>query len=363
MKRISKYLYLFSSIGIIGMITSLQANQSEQTNPQYQSTYNLLFVGNSLTYTNNLPSLVKQKAAEKGIRVTTKTLANPNYAIVDHWADGDVQNLIKSQLYDFVIIQQGPSSQQDGYNMLINGGRDYSDLTQANGAKLAYFMVWPDRRFYYTFSGVIDNYTSAAAYNNAILLPVGKVWKEYFDQTNDFSYYGPDNFHPSLKGSLVAAEIIVDSLFAESVEVDNSQQAWLIGLGQIENNQINIPEVYITDKGAFGQDFEPDEIENTLWGSMHIEFNSCHDADMSYTSTALYNGTAFGSGHYPIQRVAMNQASQNCEQHGFIDNLDKSFFSGSFYGGQERSGEGFNLDYLNENQVIVTWYTYLPKSQ
>ena len=124
MKRISKYLYLFSSIGIIGMITSLQANQSEQTNPQYQSTYNLLFVGNSLTYTNNLPSLVKQKAAEKGIRVTTKTLANPNYAIVDHWADGDVQNLIKSQLYDFVIIQQGPSSQQDGYNMLINGGRD-----------------------------------------------------------------------------------------------------------------------------------------------------------------------------------------------------------------------------------------------
>ncbi len=177
--------------------------------------YSLLFVGNSLTYYNDLPKLVREQALEMDIKVNTKTLAYGNYAIVDHWADGEVQNLIKSKNYDYVIIQQGPSSQQDGYDMLVYDGKLYSDLCKANDTQLAYFMVWPSRTYYNSFDGVITNYTAGANANNAILCPVGKVWKDYFDATGDFSYYGPDQFHPSLKGSKVAAEVIIDSLLIE----------------------------------------------------------------------------------------------------------------------------------------------------
>ncbi|WP_106792960.1 SGNH/GDSL hydrolase family protein [Aquimarina sp. Aq78] len=176
--------------------------------------YSLLFVGNSLTYYNDLPKLVREEAKNKGIIVTTTMLAKPNYAIIDHWADREVQRLIKTKKYDFVIIQQGPSSQADGREMLLNSGKEYSDFCNANGAKLAYFMVWPSRIYYHTFEGVIKNYTDAAIKNNAILCPVGKIWKQHFDKTNDFSYYSPDQFHPSLSGSQVAARVIVASLFA-----------------------------------------------------------------------------------------------------------------------------------------------------
>lgn len=70
-------------------------------------------------------------------------------------------------------------------------------------------MVWPSLANYHTFDGVISNYTDAAFSSNAILIPVGRNWKYYFDQTNDFSYYGSDGFHPSLVGSEnVATEII-----------------------------------------------------------------------------------------------------------------------------------------------------------
>ena len=179
----------------------------------FNSDFNILFIGNSLTYTNDLPKLVKEKAQLKGITIGTKMIALPNFAIVDHWAVGEVQQYIESKTFDFVIIQQGPSSQQEGRDILIEYGKRYSDLCNSNNAKLCYFMVWPSLTYYHTFAGVIQNHQDAASINEAILCPVGEVWKAHFDTTNTFDYYGPDGFHPSIIGSQVAADVIVDTLF------------------------------------------------------------------------------------------------------------------------------------------------------
>ncbi len=177
------------------------------------SDYNILFIGNSLTYTNNLPELVKSNALQKGITIGVKMVALPNFAIVDHWDIGEVQQYIESKMFDFVIIQQGPSSQQEGRDILIEYGTRYSNLCNTNNAQLCYYMVWPSLTYYHTFAGVIQNHRDAAQINNAILCPVGEVWKSHFDTTNNFDYYGPDGFHPSLAGSQVAADVIVDTLF------------------------------------------------------------------------------------------------------------------------------------------------------
>jgi len=175
----------------------------------------ILFVGNSLTYTNNLPELVVEAAELKGIVLKTEMLALPNYAIIDHWSDGEVQNLISNKKYDFVIIQQGPSSQKAGRRMLIEDGQKYDSLCALHDVKLCYFMVWPALPNFQTFDAVIKNYTDAARINNALIIPVGEVWKAYFERTHDVQYYASDGFHPSLKGSQIAAEVIVDHLFRE----------------------------------------------------------------------------------------------------------------------------------------------------
>lgn len=176
-------------------------------------TTKILFVGNSLTYTNNLPSLVEQEAKSRGVKVKTMTLAYPNYAIIDHWNDGEVQKYIKSEKYDFVVIQQGPSSQSEGRRMLIEDGAKLRKLCDQSGSRLVYFMVWPSQTYYSTFDGVIKNHKDASKQNDAILCPVGEAWKAYFDNTGDYSLYGSDGFHPSPKGSRLAAEVIVDTLF------------------------------------------------------------------------------------------------------------------------------------------------------
>lgn len=173
----------------------------------------ILFVGNSLTYTNDLPKLVVQHGASKGIQITTQTLAYPNYALEDHWNDGVLQRLIIDGSFDFVVVQQGPSSQADGREMLFDYGERISELCKARQTKLAFFMVWPAKVNYHTFDGVIKNYTDAAERSNSLLCPVGTVWKEHFDSTRDFSYYGSDEFHPSREGSKVAAQVIYETLF------------------------------------------------------------------------------------------------------------------------------------------------------
>ena len=86
-------------------------------------TYNILFVGNSLTYTNNLPKLVEATAKAKDITIKTQTIALPNYALIDHWNEGKVQKEIQTKQYDYVIVQQGPSSQKFGKEILINYGK------------------------------------------------------------------------------------------------------------------------------------------------------------------------------------------------------------------------------------------------
>ncbi|NNK12483.1 MAG: SGNH/GDSL hydrolase family protein [Flavobacteriaceae bacterium] len=173
----------------------------------------VLFVGNSLVYTNNLPELVRKEALSKGIEMDCEMIAFPNYAIIDHWNDGTVQKLISEKAYDYVILQQGPSSQKEGRRMLIEDGNKYRELCEMYNTRLCYFMVWPSLAYYNTFEGVIKNYRDAAAINNAIILPVGEVWKDYIDETEKIDYYGNDQFHPSELGSSVAAKVIVKHLF------------------------------------------------------------------------------------------------------------------------------------------------------
>jgi len=171
----------------------------------------ILFVGNSLTYSNDLPKLVRDLGILNGKSIATETLALPNYALEDHWNDGSLQQLICQANFDFVVVQQGPSSQADGREMLLDYGQRIQELCTKRGTELAFFMVWPAKVNYHTFDGVIKNYTDAAQETNALLCAVGAEFKTHGDK-GDYWFYAADNFHPSPEGSQRAAEIIYSAL-------------------------------------------------------------------------------------------------------------------------------------------------------
>lgn len=173
----------------------------------------ILFVGNSLTYTNELPLMVKELGKAFGQKLKPECLCHPNYALEDHWNDGQLQDKIRNNGYEFVIFQQGPSSQAYGKTTLQKYGGMISDYARKFDAKPVYFMVWPSLRYYHTFDGVIANHTTAAQKNSALLAPLGKFWHEYRQTESAEKLYGPDGFHPSKAGSFFASLSIYKTMY------------------------------------------------------------------------------------------------------------------------------------------------------
>jgi hypothetical protein len=142
-----------------------------------------------------------------------------------------------------------------------------------------------------------------------------------------------------------------------SEPVTQADQIWLGGLATIDQNQLSTNALRITQSGFFGQALDPNAVTRNNWGQLNIEFNSCNNASLSYQAEGPYF-PAYGNGAYPIQRLARSPVSIECEAIGF-ENIDtNSWMSGVWYGGPSRDGEGFSIDVLENNQAIVTWYTY-----
>tara|TARA_R110001632_G_scaffold231685_1_gene370712 strand:+ start:3254 stop:3943 length:690 start_codon:yes stop_codon:yes gene_type:complete len=177
------------------------------------SAQKILFLGNSLTYTNNLPEILEHIAEQYQININTESLCLPNYALIDHLDDGSFQKKIAKEKYDYVIVQQGPSSQQEGKTMLLRDGATIKALCSKYRAILGFFMVWPSKNYYFTFDKVIENHELAAKSNKALLFPVGSVWKEYNKEKNLESLYGSDRFHPSKAGIFLGALTIFHQLY------------------------------------------------------------------------------------------------------------------------------------------------------
>ncbi|MEP7346984.1 MAG: hypothetical protein ABI877_17065, partial [Gemmatimonadaceae bacterium] len=69
----------------------------------------ILFIGNSLTYTNDLPSLVAEIARVDGRPIGVATVAAANTALVDHLTQTDATSRIAQGGWDAVVLQQGPT--------------------------------------------------------------------------------------------------------------------------------------------------------------------------------------------------------------------------------------------------------------
>ena len=180
------------------------------------SAQRILFVGNSLSYSNDLPGMVEKIGKSFNKYIKTQCLCFPNYGLEDHWNNATVQKLLQEGRFDYVVFQQGPSSQAYGRSSLHDFGGKISTLANANDVQPAYFMVWPSVQYYQTFDGVIQNHTDAATANEALLIPAGRAWRTYHESGREPSLYAYDNFHPSEAGSFLAALSIFKTLFSES---------------------------------------------------------------------------------------------------------------------------------------------------
>lgn len=176
----------------------------------------ILFIGNSLTYSNDLPALVATLARAGGVRVSCASVAFPNYSLEDHWQRGDAVREIRKGGWSLVVLQQGPSAAPESQVLLREYVKRFDKEIRDAGARTSLYMVWPARSRPQDFDGVTRSYTAAAKDVNAELFPVGDAWRAVWARDAAFELYGPDGLHPSPLGTYVAALVIVKTAFGMS---------------------------------------------------------------------------------------------------------------------------------------------------
>jgi hypothetical protein len=175
-------------------------------------TIKILFIGNSLTYTNDLPSMVCELASFDSSIIISKSITLPNYSFEDHLIDGLIQKEIASGYYQFVIGQQGPSALPESQNLLLRDASIIADQCKKVNSKLILYMVWPASSRSFDHDNVILSYTNAAIQTSSLLAPAGLAWKHAWAIDSNLELYSSDGFHPSVKGTLLSALTIYGAI-------------------------------------------------------------------------------------------------------------------------------------------------------
>jgi hypothetical protein len=186
--------------------------------PDPGATTRILFVGNSLTYVNDLPGMVKALADSAGILgVQTAQVAKPDYALEDHWNDGQARSVIAKGGWHYVVMQQGPSAVLANRTNLRQWVATFSELIRIKGGAPALYQVWPQQVNFSDFDASSESYRLAALDVNGIFLQAGNAWRAAWANDASFVLYAPDGLHASVAGTYLAALTVFGGLFHRSV--------------------------------------------------------------------------------------------------------------------------------------------------
>ncbi len=177
----------------------------------------ILFIGNSLTYWNDLPLIVQALAdSAGGASLAVMTVAFPDYNLDDHRAQGAAERAIALGGWEVVVLQQGPSSLPENRAQLRASVGLLNGDIRAVSAMPALYSVWPQNARRGDFDAAMESYRLAAQDVNGLLFPVAAAWLAAWARDPALALYSPDGLHPSVAGSYLAALVMYGVLYDRS---------------------------------------------------------------------------------------------------------------------------------------------------
>jgi hypothetical protein len=172
----------------------------------------VLFLGNSLTACNDLPDMVQAMAAAGGVTLHYRTHLLGGSNLEDQWESGAARPLLAATRWDFLVLQQGPSSRPEGQVDLRKWAGVWAEEARRVGATPALYMVWPFRGQEKGFELVSQSYRGAATVGKARVFPAGEAWQEALRRDPAVALYTADGLHPTPAGTYLAALVVTHGL-------------------------------------------------------------------------------------------------------------------------------------------------------
>ena len=184
--------------------------------PPPPGTLRVLMLGNSLTYTWGIPSLLADMAAQAGeLRPVVTAITGPFASLESHWTDGVGLGPLRTGTYDVLIMQQIAPDNGDAYGFLLDWSGIWADEARRFSTRPFIYAVWPPEGG--ELDVAITNSTNAANAKSMGLLPVAHAFRIAAQATPAPPIYGLDGYNPSPHGAWLAALVMSAMLFERPV--------------------------------------------------------------------------------------------------------------------------------------------------
>jgi len=207
--------------------------------PAYgQENREVLFLGNSYTYVNDLPQTFKSLVQAMGKTLMVDSYAPGGYTFQGHSTDASAIAKIQSRNWDYVILQEQsqlpsfPPSQVSAEVFPYATKLDSIITAHDPCTETVFFMTWGRKNGdagncgswppVCTYTGMQEqlrkNYLQMGIDNSATVAPVGMAWYKVVLQSPAFDLWSADESHPSVYGTYLTACVFYATLFHESPE-------------------------------------------------------------------------------------------------------------------------------------------------
>lgn len=238
----------------------------------------VFFVGNSLTYFNDMPQLFAGIANDKGYRVEVDSYTVGGTGLAEMLASGELLRRLESERWDKLVLQPGTGESSGGSIHTDSSAWVVRRLVDALHAVNPYAKVClyeisngvtpgdgsGDYDYYlYTQQRILDTVTKIARLAGVPLAPAGECFREHYADHHDLMLHSVFNdIHPNLAGSYLVACAIFETLYevpvvpcgyygnldqeqaeylqqiADTVVLPNRER-WLMGTGEAPDDPDN----------------------------------------------------------------------------------------------------------------------------
>ena len=194
----------------------------------------VLFLGNSYIYFNNLPSLVERiSEALDGPKIRSGIHTHGGFTLQGHLEDGHVPDVLQrtdngADAWDRVVLQEqsslgtrlaDPSAGRLGEpNDFHRATRALAEMIRDRGAAPLLYMTWAKRIFPTQTADLAAAYDAIGSELGVSVAPVGLAWAKVRGERSTLELFLEDGSHPNAAGSYLAACVIYAELTGRTPE-------------------------------------------------------------------------------------------------------------------------------------------------
>jgi hypothetical protein len=195
------------ALAISGIAGCSRADNSSRSSSSSTPPLRVLFIGNSYTSVNDLPTLVTTLGAASGspraIQASSVTMAGATLQTL--WDEGTAAKVIREHSWDFVVLQEQSLLPTYDPELMYRYARQFDALITSRDAKTLLYLTWARRgkpdmqlalnRAYYTLGKEL----------RARVVAVGPAWQLASQLSPAIALYQADDSHPTFLASYLAA--------------------------------------------------------------------------------------------------------------------------------------------------------------